>query len=178
MAVRLEGIFIVRIVGGEQNWVILAPAELQNSHRFLGNLQEQVLHPGILLVTGSRTTSRGSNRAPHQTPTMPRLRGTPRRGAAWYAAKSRRQRKQTFEAALAIARRRRKASHIRHPWRMWSKRFLRGVYQTAYQSTYCSLCPRIGTRRRTLVRVDRPRRLAKRQLPKATTPKGPNSPVI
>lgn len=109
MAVRLEGIFIVGIAGGEQNWVIRATAELQNSHRFLGNWQERVLSPGILLVTSSRTTSRRRNRAPHQTPTMPRLRGTPRRGAAWYAAKSRRKRKQTFEAALAIARRRRKA---------------------------------------------------------------------
>jgi hypothetical protein len=45
----------------------------------------------------------------HQTYTMPRLRGTPRRGAAWYAAKSRRKRKQQFEAALAMATRRRKA---------------------------------------------------------------------
>ena len=31
---------------------------------------------------------------------MPRLRGTPRRGAAWYAAKSRRKRKEAFEKAL------------------------------------------------------------------------------
>ena len=40
---------------------------------------------------------------------MPRLRGTPRRGAAWYAAKSRRQRKEAFEKAIAIAARRRRS---------------------------------------------------------------------
>jgi hypothetical protein len=39
---------------------------------------------------------------------MPRLRGTPRRGAAWYAAKSRRKRKEKFERAIAIATRRRR----------------------------------------------------------------------
>jgi hypothetical protein len=39
---------------------------------------------------------------------MPRLRGTPRRGAAWYAAKSRRKRKEVFEKAMAIATRRRR----------------------------------------------------------------------
>jgi hypothetical protein len=39
---------------------------------------------------------------------MPRLRGTPRRGAAWYAAKSQRKRKALLEAALAIVARRRK----------------------------------------------------------------------
>jgi hypothetical protein len=67
-----------------------------------------VPHLGILFVIGSRATSRGSNWAPHQTSTMPRLRGKPRRGAAWYSAESRRQRKQKFEAALAMATRRRK----------------------------------------------------------------------
>jgi len=40
---------------------------------------------------------------------MPRLRGTPRRGAAWYAAKSRRKRKEAFEKAMVIARRRRRS---------------------------------------------------------------------
>jgi hypothetical protein len=43
--------------------------------------------------------------------TMPRARGKPRRGAAWYMAESRRQRQRKFEQALAIAstRRRRKS---------------------------------------------------------------------
>jgi hypothetical protein len=41
-------------------------------------------------------------------PVMPRIRGRPRRGAAWYAAESRRKRKANFERALAIASRRRK----------------------------------------------------------------------
>jgi hypothetical protein len=39
---------------------------------------------------------------------MPRLRGTPRRGAAWHAAKSRRKRQETFEKAMAVAARRRR----------------------------------------------------------------------
>jgi hypothetical protein len=39
---------------------------------------------------------------------MPRLRGTPRRGAAWYAAKSQRKRKETIEKALAVVARRRR----------------------------------------------------------------------
>jgi hypothetical protein len=40
---------------------------------------------------------------------MPRLRGTPRRGASWYAAKSRRKRKEAFEKAMVIAARRRRS---------------------------------------------------------------------
>jgi hypothetical protein len=39
---------------------------------------------------------------------MPRIRGTPRRGAAWYAAESRRKRKKDFERAMAIVARRRR----------------------------------------------------------------------
>jgi hypothetical protein len=39
---------------------------------------------------------------------MPRLRGTPRRGAAWHAAKSRRKHKEVFEKAMAVAARRRR----------------------------------------------------------------------
>jgi hypothetical protein len=39
---------------------------------------------------------------------MPRGRGKPRRGAAWYAAESWRKRKGKFEKAMAIAARRRK----------------------------------------------------------------------
>jgi hypothetical protein len=45
----------------------------------------------------------------HRTLAMPRIRGTPRRGAAWYAAESRRKRKAAFEKAIAIATRRRRA---------------------------------------------------------------------
>jgi hypothetical protein len=44
---------------------------------------------------------------------MPRIRGKPRRGAAWYAAESRRRRKKEFERAMAIvARRRRTRSRL------------------------------------------------------------------
>jgi hypothetical protein len=39
---------------------------------------------------------------------MPRIRGTPRRGAAWYAAESRRKRRKEFERAMAIVARRRR----------------------------------------------------------------------
>jgi hypothetical protein len=39
---------------------------------------------------------------------MPRARGKPRRGAAWYTAESRRKRKENFEKAMAMAARRRR----------------------------------------------------------------------
>jgi hypothetical protein len=39
---------------------------------------------------------------------MPRIRGRSRRGAAWYAAQSRRKRKEAFERAIALATRRRR----------------------------------------------------------------------
>jgi hypothetical protein len=48
---------------------------------------------------------------------MPRARGKPRRGAAWYTAESRRQRQKKFEQALALAssRRHRKSGKPRMP---------------------------------------------------------------
>jgi hypothetical protein len=53
---------------------------------------------------------KGPNRLAELSPgiAMPRLRGTPRRGAAWHAAKSRRKRKEAFEKAMAVATRRRR----------------------------------------------------------------------
>jgi hypothetical protein len=45
---------------------------------------------------------------PHYISAMPRIRGRLRRGAAWYAAASRRKRKAQFEEALAIVTRRRR----------------------------------------------------------------------
>jgi hypothetical protein len=50
----------------------------------------------------------GSLRILHRDSAMPRIRGTPRRGAAWYAAESRRKRKKDFERAMAIVARRRR----------------------------------------------------------------------
>jgi len=44
----------------------------------------------------------------HSRSAMPRIRGTPRRGAAWYAAESRRKRRKEFERAMAIVARRRR----------------------------------------------------------------------
>jgi hypothetical protein len=46
---------------------------------------------------------------------MPRIRGKSRRGAAWYAAQSRRKRKETFERAMAMATRRRRQKLRRPP---------------------------------------------------------------
>jgi hypothetical protein len=49
----------------------------------------------------------------HRDSAMPRIRGTPRRAAAWYAAESRRRQKKEFERAMAIvARRRRTRSRL------------------------------------------------------------------
>jgi hypothetical protein len=111
MEARLLLFFIAWIVGAENQplWVVLALAEQQNHCRLSANLKVPATYHRIPGVIGSRATSRGSNWKFYQTSIMPRLRGTPRRGAAWYAAKSRRKRKQQFEAALAMATRRRKA---------------------------------------------------------------------
>jgi hypothetical protein len=58
----------------------------------------------------SNTTGTRSIVNPHCILAMPRIRGRPRRGAAWYAAASRRKRKAQFEAAMAIVTRRRRHS--------------------------------------------------------------------
>jgi hypothetical protein len=75
----------------------------------------ELSRPGILQQNSPHSKAvtirlRGSHSLAVSSPgiAMPRLRGTPRRGAAWYAAKSRRKRKEVFEKALAIATRRRR----------------------------------------------------------------------
>jgi hypothetical protein len=57
----------------------------------------------------SNLTGNGSIQIFHWDPAMPRARGKPRRGAAWYAVESWRKRKEKFEKAMAIAARRRKS---------------------------------------------------------------------
>jgi hypothetical protein len=114
MGTRLLVFFIARMVGEEKQplWVVLALADQQNYCRLPANLKvtgSRATHHRNPRVTGSKETPWGSNWKFQQANSMPRLRGTPRRGAAWHAAKSRRKRKQQFEAALAMATRRRKA---------------------------------------------------------------------
>jgi hypothetical protein len=64
----------------------------------------------IWLIFSSRPPPQPGCEAPEQTkaPTMPRLRGKSRRGAAWYRAESRRKRISYFEQALKLATTRRK----------------------------------------------------------------------
>lgn len=76
---------------------------------------QKLSRPGILWQSSTHSatvaiSSRGLHSLVAYPPDidMPRLRGTPRRGAAWYVAKSRRKRKEAFEKALAIATRRRR----------------------------------------------------------------------
>jgi hypothetical protein len=73
--------------------------------------QEQSSAPSPLRQ--SNTTGTRSIGNPHCILAMPRIRGKPRRGAAWYAAASRRKRKAQFEAAMAIVTRRRRHSSRR-----------------------------------------------------------------
>jgi hypothetical protein len=79
-------------------------------HRSSGSLVPLVL--SLLQATpttlSSNSTSIDRSWLRHRTLTMPRIRGTPRRGAAWYTAESRRKRKAAFEKAMAIAARRRR----------------------------------------------------------------------
>jgi hypothetical protein len=88
------------------SWLIVCSAPQGN---------QELSRPGILWQSSTHSTtvtisSRGTHSPAAYSPgiDMPRLRGTPRRGAAWHAAKSRRKRKEAFEKALAIATRRRR----------------------------------------------------------------------
>jgi hypothetical protein len=94
----------------------------------MANLMEEAIALATISAFFIRVISCGS-RAPwstsaHQYPdrlshtracNMPRIRGRSRRGAAWYAAQSRRKRKETFERAIAMATRRRRQRHRRPP---------------------------------------------------------------
>jgi hypothetical protein len=68
----------------------------------------QRLHLATPPPLRSNLTDAGSIKILRRVPVMPRIRGRPRRGAAWYAAESRRKQKAKFERAMAIAARRRK----------------------------------------------------------------------
>ena len=88
-------------------WAVYAPVELQSHRRLSVNSLAQGPDPVILLALGSQVTFRGSTLAFHQTSAMPKAQGKPRRGAAWYTAESRQQRKLNFEKAITMATRRR-----------------------------------------------------------------------
>jgi hypothetical protein len=109
MAVMLALVLTAQVDRAKRQSLLaaFAPLEQQNRRRFFVNSLEQGQYPVTSLVFWSRATFRGSTLVLHQTPTMPRARGKPRRGAAWYTAESRRQRKKNFEKAIAMAARRR-----------------------------------------------------------------------
>jgi hypothetical protein len=85
-----------------------APLAKQNCSSLSPISLEQWQHSATSPTLRSRTTFRESTQAIHRTPTMPRARGKPRRGAAWYTAESRRKRKENFEKAMAMAAKRRR----------------------------------------------------------------------
>jgi len=92
MAVMLALVFIAQVDRAKYQSLLAAsaPLEQQNRRSFFSNPLEQWQHPVTSLVFWSQATFRESTLALHQTPTMPRARGKPQRGAAWYTAESRR----------------------------------------------------------------------------------------
>ena len=98
---QLMFFLIVWGTGTENQTLRLAPALVDQHHRCRLPVHSKV----VAIPEAAGDSTRGWHFC---WTSMPRLRGTPRRGAAWYAAKSRRKRKQQFEAALALATRRRK----------------------------------------------------------------------
>jgi hypothetical protein len=93
--------------------ILILINRLDNNERY-SNFTEPNAEPPefwsrVILPLGTSDISRFLN--------MPRARGKPRRGAAWYSFESRRQRQKKFEKALALAssRRNRKSGRPRTP---------------------------------------------------------------
>jgi hypothetical protein len=112
MAVMLALVLIAQVDRAKRQslFAASAPLEQQNCRSFSSTPLEQWQHPVTSSVFWSKATFRESTLAIYRTPTMPRARGKPRRGAAWYTAESRRQRKKNFEKAIAMAASRRRTT--------------------------------------------------------------------
>jgi hypothetical protein len=81
------------------------------AHQHHGRFSHISLEWSLLLVTSPIPSNSTPTERPgsiHWDCNMPRIRGKSRRGAAWYAAQSRRKRKENFERAMAMATRRRR----------------------------------------------------------------------
>jgi hypothetical protein len=112
--------FIIRVTPA--SGISLRGAYLSQANQCCGGLTVVSWVQRLQLATPppfrSNLTGTHSIRTLGRVPVMPRIRGRPRRGAAWYAAESRRKQKKNFERALAIATRRRKLK-LRTPPRVF-----------------------------------------------------------
>jgi hypothetical protein len=105
MAVMLALILITQVDRAKRQSLFAASAPLEQQHcsRFSSTPLEQQQHSVAPSEFWSKATHLERTLVIYRTPTMPRARGKPRRGAAWYTAESRRQRKKKFEKAIAMA---------------------------------------------------------------------------
>jgi hypothetical protein len=105
MAVMLARVLISQVNREKHQSLFAASAPLEQQHcsRFSStppDQQQQFVAPAEFW---SKATHQGRTLVIYQTPTMPRARGKPRRGAAWYTTESRHQRKKKFEKAITMA---------------------------------------------------------------------------
>jgi hypothetical protein len=91
--------------------------QLDNLGSRLPAISPKPQHPGRFSHTWTPFADPGGK---HRACKMPRIRGRSRRGAAWYAAQSRRKRKESFERAMAMATRRRRQK-LRRPQRWFEE---------------------------------------------------------
>jgi hypothetical protein len=105
---------IVRVAAPNSN--LVWKTSISQTHSSRGSLPPVSLaqqQQSVTTLLRGNLINTGSIRILHRDFAMPRIRGKPRRGAAWYAAESRRKRKKDFEKAMAIvARRRRTRSRL------------------------------------------------------------------
>jgi hypothetical protein len=104
MAVLLARILITQVDRAKHQSLFAASAPLEQQHcsRFSSTPPEQQQHSVASPGFWRKETHLERTLVIYRTPTMPRSRGKPRRGAAWYTAESRRQRKKKFEKAVAM----------------------------------------------------------------------------
>jgi hypothetical protein len=120
MIIMLIVEFVVRVTTTSS--ILLRGAYFSQTNQCCGDLIPvswvQRLHLATPPPLRSNLTDTGSIKILRRVPVMPRIRGRPRRGAAWYVAESRRKQKAKFERAMAIAARRRKIK-LRTPPRVF-----------------------------------------------------------
>lgn len=92
-------------------------------------------HPGRFSHIRTPIESPGSTQ---RDCNMPRIRGRSRWGAAWYAAQSRRKRKENFERAIAMATRRRRQKLRRPPRAFGEERIPAGGSDIQLEHTLCA----------------------------------------
>jgi hypothetical protein len=170
---------LLRIVGGENQplWVVLAPAELQNHCRLSGNLQVPGHIREFLSVIGSRATSRGSNWAFHQTSTCHDCAGH-HEGSGMVRREIQEEAKQTFEAALAIATRRRKARPRTPPMAYVVEEIPEGGIPESIPEHLLFTVPENWHPPSDFGQGRQPSSVGEKQLPKLTAPKRPTPPAI